>query len=563
MTSQHVLQFGFTRTSLRLARFTVLVVLMALPTAHASDVQLKGETDCAWGSKDCNRCAPRVEANFNAIEDSHTGTRGSRMHVRSFAYPSKDALLHRINTWKGYEHIQGIGRIAGLGQSEYLVFTHSTRSSQSGKNGALAVVRIGANQGSKGLALGDLQGRDGTDPRRHNRTVARTFSDSNHPGGLATLGHYVFVADWCQPHGEYSWCAGPDQTAIEVYDVSMVDRNIQALNSNPPERIVDQSVHVAGDVLRERGTASIAATRLADKRYLVALGRSGGRNIEYFVSNDTRLSRESRFESLGDVTPIAKWGENSAIVNECGTGDVYLIQLEKWDNSRDQAHLFKLKQAGIGQPIEHHYVRSRTFKCSDGTPWCDFDKGAGVYLSPAGYMYLYASDAEQDEGDGTFRMVEFANAMEPGAPDPDGRPKKTRRDDTVDHRQPGPDQPRRNEKVPSKRGEVMPAPSELTLSEIGQTSLRLNWMDNSTSEFGIEVERGTPVSERGGTNYGFKRVFNVEERVMDRVRARGWRTDVDDQLDPGTEYCYRVRAYEGTTRRYSSYSPVACARTGS
>jgi hypothetical protein len=533
--------------------------LGTLGAAHASDVQLKGDVDCTWGSKDCNRCVHRVEANFNAIESSYIGARGSKMHVRSFAYPSKDALLHRINTWKGNEHIQGIGRIAGLGGNEYLVFTHSTRSSQSGKSGALAVVRMAANSRSQGFALGDLQRRDGTDPRRHNRTVARSFTQSNHPGGLATLGHHVFVADWCQPHGEHAWCNRPDQWAIEVYDVSMADRNVLQLNANPPRRIVDQRVYVEGDKLREASTATIAATRLADGRFMVALGRSGGKNVEYFVSNGTQLSPSTRFTSLGDVLPIDKWGENSAMVNECSTGDVYLIQIEKWNNSQDQLHLFKLAQDGIGGAVEHHYLRSRTFKCSDGTPWCDFDKGAGIYVSPTGHLYLYATDAQQSKRTGRFRMVEFANTMEPGARDQHGGA-DGRRPNTVDHRSPEAAPKRRNEVVPARRG-GLPAPSQLTLSEIGRTSMRLNWMDNATGEFGISVERGTPVPDRGGINYGFKRVFNVQERVMSRVRSTGWRTDLDDRLAPGTEYCYRVRAYQSKPTRYSSYTPVVCART--
>lgn len=128
----------------------------------------------------------------------------------------------------------------------------------------------------------------------------------------------------------------------------------------------------------------------------------------------------------------------------------------------------------------------------------------------------------------------------------------------VDHSEPNTESPRRNEPIPARRG-TLPAPSEVTISEVGRTSLRINWMDNATMEFGVAVERGMPVEDRGGINHQWKLAFNVEERVMTRVQGTGWRTDEDDQLEPGTNYCYRLRAYR--KNHYSSYSRQACART--
>lgn len=534
------------------------------PATHGLNFDIKGDTSCAWGSKACNRCVNDVKTNFDAIETQYKGARGNRIGVRSYAYPAKNYLLHRINAL-GAEHIQGVGRIAGLGNDEYFVFTHSTKSSEPGKSGALAVIRMGANQASNGYALGDLRDGDGKNQNTHNRTVARTFSDSNHPGGLATLGHYVFVADWCQPHGEWKWCNLRSQWAFEVYDVSNVDRNTEVINSHPPLKIMDRSVRVEGDKVREASTASIAATRLQDGRYLVALGRSGGKNYEHFLSDTTTLLPDTVWTSIGDPKSIEKWGEGAAMVNECGSGDVYLIQIEKsadkfYDakQGKDELHLFKLAQASSTGPITHEYIKSRTFTCSDGTAWCDFDKGGGIYISPAGNLYLYATDGQQARETERFRMVEFANYSEPDRRNevaPSGRG----RSNVVDHRRTGAAPPRRNETVPATRG-VLPAPSDVTISEVARTSLRLNWIDNSTEEYGVAVERGMPVGDRGGINYQWKHVFNVEERVMDRVQGKGWRTDSDDQLAPNTEYCYRLRAY--LKGQYSAYSPLACARTG-
>ena len=140
----------------------------------------------------------------------------------------------------------------------------------------------------------------------------------------------------------------------------------------------------------------------------------------------------------------------------------------------------------------------------------------------------------------------------------------------VDHREAESDAPRRNETVPARRGsprnETVPArrgtfaaPSDLALGDVQRTSLTMIWRDNTPFEHGISVERGTPTRERGGTNYHWEHVFNVEERVESRAEGTGLRSDDDDDLQPDTQYCYRVRAYRDET--FSDYSETVCART--
>lgn len=68
-----------------------------------------------------------------------------------------------------------------------------------------------------------------------------------------------------------------------------------------------------------------------------------------------------------------------------------------------------------------------------------------------------------------------------------------------------------------------------------------------------------PSAERGGINYNWQHVFNVEERVTSRVEGTGWRSDGDDGLTPNTAYCYRLRAYRGDF--FSEYSNPVCVQT--
>ena len=366
---------------------------------------LRGETACRWGAADCNPCVRGVEAELDRIHDNYQSA--GRIRFDGYAYPTENSILHRISSGS-FEHVQSVGRLAGIGNGEYLVFTHSTASGQSGKNGALAVVRMGARQGSGGEPLLGMPDGDGANQHTSNRTVARAYTGNNHPGGLAVLGHYVYVAQWCQPHGNDDWCNESSETAhglgFSVYDVSGVASN-DPINSSPPVHVSYR--HVYGeDWIGDSSTASIAAVKLDDGRFLVALGRSGGSSYGFYLAD--RPTGPFRFYGSSE---IGFWGENAAIVAECGTGDLYFLQMEGYGDGDDvdKVHLYRLVLEN-GE-IAFHYVKSRTFTCRgpriDGAgDWCHFDAGAGIYVTPSGRLILYATEWQQSSH-GNIRLVEF------------------------------------------------------------------------------------------------------------------------------------------------------------
>jgi hypothetical protein len=73
--------------------------------------------------------------------------------------------------------------------------------------------------------------------------------------------------------------------------------------------------------------------------------------------------------------------------------------------------------------------------------------------------------------------------------------------------------------------------------------LRLNWSDNSTNENGFEIERRTATT-------AFTRIATVASNIN---------TYTDSGLADGTQYCYRVRAYNSNGS--SSYTSEVCATT--
>lgn len=109
-----------------------------------------------------------------------------------------------------------------------------------------------------------------------------------------------------------------------------------------------------------------------------------------------------------------------------------------------------------------------------------------------------------------------------------------------------------------KTTEVKP-PTQVTLYDVTNDSLSISWMDNANNEYGVSVERGTRKKDRGGINYGWQHVFNVEERIDSNIKGTGWRSDGDDGLLPNTEYCYRLKTYNQSSA--SLYSQPSCVLT--
>ena len=92
-------------------------------------------------------------------------------------------------------------------------------------------------------------------------------------------------------------------------------------------------------------------------------------------------------------------------------------------------------------------------------------------------------------------------------------------------------------------------PSPLSGGPISNVAISIGWTDNSPNENGFEIHRST--TGAGGT---FARVTTTNANVTSYV---------DAALTPGTEYCYKVRAFrvQGGKTSYSAFSNVICATT--
>jgi hypothetical protein len=89
------------------------------------------------------------------------------------------------------------------------------------------------------------------------------------------------------------------------------------------------------------------------------------------------------------------------------------------------------------------------------------------------------------------------------------------------------------------------APGGLAADNATQGQIILTWTDNSNDEDGFRIERSTT------QNSGFTQIAEVDENVT---------TYTDSNIEEGTEYFYRVRAFRGTEN--STYTMVVSSTSG-
>ena len=101
-----------------------------------------------------------------------------------------------------------------------------------------------------------------------------------------------------------------------------------------------------------------------------------------------------------------------------------------------------------------------------------------------------------------------------------------------------------NESSATTLATVPVAPSSLTVSAISSSRIYLTWLDNATNESGFKVER------KEGTGGTYSQIGAVGSDTISYS---------DTGLTPETDYCYRIRAYNGVGD--SNYSNEICAAT--
>lgn len=363
---------------------------------------LIGNTDCPWGSSNCNPCVSNVIQSFNNLD-----VEGDIMgfHLGDHPDPGWAGLLELEQHWQGLQRIMA-------GDGRYMVVSHDDTDGWS----SLAVVHLGTRNGEEGerfrsnrlLKYYDFSS---TYPNSSDIVVETGYlyeGDYKHPGGIQAMGDILAVG-----------------TGDKVSFVHLADPN--NLTKSPYILELDEG----------KTGSTTALAQLHDGTYLLVLSSSDASSLDFFRSYNTNI--DNGFYHIAEWLPedlimgyndLYGWDafQSLNLVTECSTGRLYLIGtgsvdatstcvpdwFPKWGgkcypDGSDEANLYEVRFEDTWEEVQITKVGRQKFKCSDkdGKDQCNFDAGAGIYVDPNNQLFLYSTEHASNGPNNTVKFMEF------------------------------------------------------------------------------------------------------------------------------------------------------------
>lgn len=361
----------------------------------ASAQSLRGDTRCPYGAEDCNTCVNDVLGSFQALSQKPT----AQLRYKSQGGKSLPPFNRTLAEFAANDsHVQGIVRLPGVGED----------ASPAGRGPWFALTRSRpGNVGGSGMfvmQLGDLPTRGGfpiDQSATGEPTAARTtrsyypIEGLDHAGGLQAIGRHVVMASDCDKHdkcGPFGW-----MHVFNLSDPLSPNAFVQAM------RIGDR-----GEAGRIDTVTSAAMAKLETGQFLLfVLGKDSAHEGWFYVSEGTRLAPDTNWVYAGHwQRPLggAYEFQNTQLVTECGSGDLYLIGSgnSDYDGSVDDVaqtifgltpgknHLGLLKIGRGPEGVTMDVIVARQFEPSGGD-YCTFRAGASVHATPGHDLVMYCS----------------------------------------------------------------------------------------------------------------------------------------------------------------------------
>ncbi|HEX5661631.1 MAG TPA: hypothetical protein VFX59_30785 [Polyangiales bacterium] len=322
-----------------------------------------GDARCDDEATDCNHCVANVPEAFARIASAPAAKLRYRAHGGDVLPPFQERLAgfgsHRA-------HVQGIAR-----SGDWLALTRSSPG----------VV------GGAGLFLVDLAERE--------TRFYFPIADVDHPGGLSALGRYAFVAADCDDERR---CGRA--TFIDIFDL--------ASPGSRRARVQRVRLGAQGEPGRMRTITSVAVTRLQTGPVLMFVqGKDSLHEGWFYESDGAPLQADTAWTYRGYwARPLGKRDEyqNTSLVTECGSGEVYLIGTGNGELDAmsvilgdalgraagvDTMSLLKLSQSANGT-LGMDRLASRSFD-PGGDGFCTFRAAANVHATRTRDLMLYCS----------------------------------------------------------------------------------------------------------------------------------------------------------------------------
>lgn len=245
------------------------------------------------------------------------------------------------------------------------------------------------------------------------------FDNVNHAGGVQALGSMVFVANEDDSNDAY----------IQILDL----RNPFDLNINKDDRYINQLVidgrngeptNSSGELINDAEeiilskASSVAATRLADGKYLMFVGgRGSGKYGWFYISDSPKIDKNTKwnfidFWDTSDLPEGTKWGawETINFISDAKTGDIYMVAM---GTEYNKSHLYRLTATRIktdGNPdLNFEYINGRRLNASGiisllgvSTRW-----GAGIHVTPNRNIVSYVTNRQPKLKINEFRYKSF------------------------------------------------------------------------------------------------------------------------------------------------------------
>jgi hypothetical protein len=379
----------------------------------------RGDANCAYGSADCNTCVNDVRGSFRAIANGPTAQIRYKSRGGSNLPPS-NRKLEKFDD--NDSHVQSIVRLPGVGPD----------LDPNGKGPWFALSR--ANPGSVGgsgiflVQLADLPTHGGFSietsargepPSERGTKAYYPIEGLDHAGGMQAIGSFTVSA---------SSCDKADKCGSNGY--------MHTFNfANPTNGVWVNALRVGdqGEPGNTGTVTSAAMAKLASGQHLLfVLGKDTAHEGWFYVSDGSGLAPDSVWRYSGHWhLPLGGANEyqNTQLVTECGTGDLYMVGSGNADydgklgggdilqtalnTTPGNNHLSLLKLVPSNNAVAGmEFVDIRQLSPGNGE-YCTFRAGASVHVTPDHRMALYCTTRKANEdlrgnADSKLKMEEYA-----------------------------------------------------------------------------------------------------------------------------------------------------------
>lgn len=381
-----------------------------------------GDTECAWGSRDCNRCVEGVKRQVQSMGVREPTGRFTFWLGAGSRLPGLDGVMDPIQEVGG-GHIQGFARIPAFDGNNWVVMS---RSHDKGEPAGLIFGKMGDVAGQLGERLvppwveRDAFWVDNPPPvgeappeERANRAFLH-IPETRHPGGIQVIGRIVVVPSYCK--GGNDDCRGEDgkkRAFVDFWEMRLCeDDRSRVCPVRAARRLLLKRAGLGG-FLGIGGTRVkayyVAIARLDTGHYVLFVNRSDAGHFDVYLSSNTTIDMSTEWVNwdrerfLNDFDNFRGTYQNMNFVTDCETGELYALGMRQdhgWDDDSNTIDLFRAWAKESGELDLDRINKIHPRELDDA---CEMKGGANVYVSPRGELILYCSqgktwiDGNQDE----------------------------------------------------------------------------------------------------------------------------------------------------------------------